>query len=76
MVSFVGFPWHFPSSYNYSRRGEEMQHQGREGKKMPPPWTEEDLVFASQPAPGARELSGPVEPSQRLGWRPADIIFP
>lgn len=53
-----------------------MQHQGREGKKMPPPWTEEDLVFASQPAPGARELSGPVEPSQRLGWRPADIIFP
>lgn len=42
---------------------------------MPLPWTEEALVFMSQPALDAREPSGSVEPSQRPGLEPTDTIF-
>lgn len=39
------------------------------------PWTEEEFVFMSQPALGAREPSGSVELSQQPGLEPADTIF-
>lgn len=62
MVSFAAAPWRFLSSYNYSQRGEEMQHQRREGKIFPLPGQRRNLC--SQP--------GQEEPS---GWgpRPRDI---
>lgn len=54
-----------------------MQHQGREGGgEMPPPRPEEELSFASQPAPGTREPSGCVEPSQRPGLEAHGQYFP
>lgn len=43
---------------------------------MPPPRREEDSVFASQPAPGMREPSGSVEPSQRPGLEAHGHYFP
>ena len=49
---------------------------GEGGGKMPPPRTEEELVFASQPAPGTREPSGSMEPSQRPGLEACGHYFP
>lgn len=41
-----------------------MQHQGREGKKLPPPRAEEEFVFTSRAATGGRSrAAGGAEPA-------------
>lgn len=55
-ASSAGFPWCFPSSCNYSGRGEGMQDQGREGTNAPSQDRREARVCVSA-GPGHVELS-------------------